>query len=227
MAHLHHLEQAALLHDTPASGPTMRVVSVSVGGSRLFWACKRLSDIVLSLIMLALALPLALILLVLNPKSNPGPLFYRQERAGRDLVPFRIWKFRTMVGKSEIHRFAPYEADRLRQLGRFLRQAHLDELPQAINVLLGQMSVVGPRPEQSSFVAKYLQSIPSYHYRYMVRPGISGLAQVEQGYTHTHQGTARKLRYDLFYIRKAGFWMEFYVYWKTAVLLIRKALHIA
>lgn len=210
--------------DQPVPVPDS-VQRASIGGSVSFWATKRVIDILASLVILALVLVIIPFLVVLNPFFNPGRLFFAQHRNGRNLEPFKMWKFRTMSGEYTEARFAPEESHRITPLGRFLRRTHIDELPQAWNVLRGEMSLIGPRPEQRRFVREYLETIPSYRLRYHVRPGITGLAQVEHGYTHTHQGTAGKLKYDLLYIRRSGARMEFCVWYKTVFLLVRKALH--
>lgn len=201
------------------------VSKVRIGGRPVFWAIKRLSDIVSGGLLIAIVLLLMPLIWLINLKFNPGPLFYRQRRIGRNLKTFHIWKLRTMVGSSDVSRFATDEHDRITPFGNFLRRTHIDEMPQGLNILLGQMSLVGPRPEQTRFAEEYLTTIPFYRARYLVRPGLTGLAQVEYGYTHNHRGTATKLKYDLLYIRKSGFRMEFCVYYKTVIHLARKLFH--
>ncbi|MEM6478217.1 MAG: sugar transferase [Pseudomonadota bacterium] len=182
-----------------------------------FWAFKRLFDIVLSVLLLPVLALAALGLMVLNPFFNRGPLIYIQERMGRDLRPFRMVKFRSMTKAADIARGAndPVEKDRITRLGGLIRKLRIDELPQILNVLKGDMSLIGPRPEYVPHALSYARNVRGYDQRYSVRPGISGLAQVEQGYTDCDDGVRGKLRYDLRYIRGAGFRMESYVFMKT------------
>ncbi|MAM63010.1 sugar transferase [Maritimibacter sp. UBA3975] len=180
------------------------------GGSALFWATKRAFDIVLSVILLILAALTGLALLVLNPFFNAGPLFFRQDRMGRDCEPFKVIKFRTMTHSASTTRTAkdPLETNRITRLGGLLRRMRLDELPQAYNVLRGEMSIIGPRPDTFSHAHEFSRMVPRYRERHLVRPGISGLAQVALGYAVGVDATRAKTARDLNYIRNAGFAME-------------------
>jgi lipopolysaccharide/colanic/teichoic acid biosynthesis glycosyltransferase len=180
---------------------------------------KRLFDIGFSLvILLPLLVLVAGALLVLNPFLNPGPLFYRPQRMGRGCVPFRLYKFRTMDA-ADAHAARepddPVETERVTRLGAFLRRARFDELPQALNVLRGEMSLIGPRPDDLPHAHAFLADIPGYGQRYEVRPGISGLAQVELGYVHGRAGACQKTKIDLHYIRHAGLRLDWRVFWRT------------
>lgn len=186
-----------------------------INGTTFFWWTKRLIDIISSLILSPLVLFCAILLWFLNIFLNPGPLLYSQTRFGKDMKTFQIFKFRTMVGDSDDSKFAPDEAHRITKLGVFLRHTHIDELPQFFNVLIGNMSILGPRPEQRKFVEEYLASIPNYKYRHIIRPGISGLAQVEYGYASNSNAAKVKLKYDLYYIKTASFSTEVYIILKT------------
>jgi len=188
-----------------------------LGGGTFFWAVKRCFDILFSLALMPVAILCGLVLLILNPFLNPGPLFYTQMRVGRDNRAFAIYKFRTMIGRSDEARFATDESARITSLGQIMRDKRIDEIPQILNALKGEMSFIGPRPEQGKFVEEYSGTLQNYQMRHKVRPGISGLAQVELGYTSDHVGTAGKLKYDLSYIRNSGFRMEAYVIWRTLV----------
>jgi len=193
--------------------------------SRIFRILKRAIDLGFAILLLPAFLIISALLLMMNRYFNPGPLFYRQERVGKDQQMFTILKFRTMAGDSDECRFADAEADRINQMGRFLRHTRIDELPQIINVLRGHMSMVGPRPEQVDFYNQYVAEIPGYALRQQVRPGISGLAQLKYGYTSDVVGTARKLRWDLEYIRRQGFAVEFYIIWQTMVFVFQRLLN--
>ena len=163
---------------------------------------KRCGDVGLCMLLLPLFVLTASALLLINPFLNPGALLFSQRRVGLRGHEFSIFKFRTMAGGSAIPRFAPEETARLTPLGGLLRRAHLDELPQIINILRGEMTFVGPRPEQPSFARIYEAELPQYAQRYDVLPGITGLAQLRQGYTSSLDETRIKLRHDLEYIRR-------------------------
>ncbi len=190
-----------------------------------FRVAKRLVDLGFALVLLPAFLIIAVILCVLNPRYNRGPLLFSQERVGRDAERFNIYKFRTMEGTSHESRFETQEAARITRLGRFLRRTRIDELPQILNVLSGKMSMVGPRPEQVEFFNQYKAAIPGYAARQQVRPGITGLAQLKYGYTSDEVGTARKLKWDLEYIRRSGFRLEGYIIWQTMVFVFQRLLN--
>ena len=180
------------------------------GGSPVFWAAKRIFDILFSLVLLSIGAVVALLLLIVNPFLNPGPLFFRQERMGQDCKPFKVLKFRTMTKAAAPTRSAkdPLEVNRITKLGKILRKTRTDELPQALNVLMGEMSVIGPRPDTFDHACEFAAEIPRYSERHSVRPGISGLAQVTLGYAVGIDATRAKTLRDLNYIRNAGFGME-------------------
>jgi UDP-GalNAc:undecaprenyl-phosphate GalNAc-1-phosphate transferase len=136
---------------------------------------------------------------------------------GRGGKSFRILKFRTMLPAPQgaTIAFASAETDRITRLGALLRKFRIDELPQIGNVLIGNMSFVGPRPEQVAFAQNFSKTIPGYHYRHVVRPGISGLAQVTNGYADCGESTRQKLARDLEYIRDAGWKMEIWIVMRT------------
>lgn len=160
---------------------------------------------------------LSVVLLVLNPFLNPGPLFFRQERMGQGGVPFRVWKFRTMIcaqGNVRGHDDG-VEEDRITGLGRILRVTRLDEVPNFLNVLAGDMSVIGPRPDMIEHAIVFSEKIPRYRGRFRVKPGITGLSQVRLGYIETIDGVPRKARNDHIYIERANLGMEFMIVLKT------------
>lgn len=178
---------------------------------------KRVFDVVLSLLFLPPLLLIALGLLLLNPLFNRGPLLYTQARMGRHCQPFTAVKFRTMLAASGPLRGPdePLERHRITRLGRFLRKSRLDELPQVFNVLKGEMSLIGPRPDALYHAQEYIEIIPGYRERHAVRPGISGLAQTEIGYAEGIEATRRKVRADLYYIEHSGLAMEAYIFLRT------------
>src|SRR5262249_54094337 len=178
-----------------------------------FW--KRLFDVSFSSgALIASAPALALAALAVN-LASPGPLFYARERVGRGGRRFTIYKLRTMICGAE-NGTGPVLAQphdpRITRIGRVLRATKLDEVPQFFNVLRGDMSVIGPRPERPCFVETYCRHIPAYTERHRVRPGISGLAQVNGGYrTHVYV----KLRYDLLYVSRQSFWLDLQIVART------------
>lgn len=185
-----------------------------------FMRLKRGCDIVLAIAMLPLLAVVCLVAFVLNPFLNPGSLFFTQVRIGQNEKPFRMIKLRTMTGSNSKANFATEETHRITRFGAFMRSKRIDELPQVINVLLGHMSFIGPRPEQPKFYQDFATSIPGYAKRQMVKPGISGLAQVESGYADDATGTRTKLRYDLHYIRNMGLRMDAYIIGQTFRVLV-------
>jgi lipopolysaccharide/colanic/teichoic acid biosynthesis glycosyltransferase len=192
-------------------------MDAAVGGDWLFWGAKRAFDLVVSIAALPIVALVGLVILALNPLWNPGPLIYTQLRMGRDQKPFRIFKFRTMRAAATIGRGAddPVERDRITPLGRFLRRMRFDELPQILNVLRGDMSLIGPRPDYIDHARAYADTIPAYRLRHSIRPGISGYAQVTLGYAEGLELAAAKAKFDLYYIRNAGWRLELAVLAQT------------
>ncbi|PKQ11108.1 MAG: glycosyl transferase [Alphaproteobacteria bacterium HGW-Alphaproteobacteria-1] len=180
---------------------------------------KPACDIVISIFLLPFVAILSLVLMVLNPFFNRGPLFFIQPRMGRDCSAFGAIKFRTMVPAARITRQAddPLERHRITPLGQILRKTRIDELPQIINVLRGEMSLIGPRPDYFHHARRYMRSVPGYRRRHSVRPGISGLAQTDLGYVDSTEGTRLKVKLDLHYVDNLGPKMDAYVFWRTLV----------
>ncbi len=195
-----------------------------IGGSRGFWVAKRLFDVVASLILLPVAILAALFLLALNPFLNRGPLIFVQKRMGHEARPFNAIKFRSMLPVEEITRRAddPIETHRITPLGEVLRKTRIDELPQIINVLRGEMSLIGPRPDNFDHASEYLQLIPEYRARHAILPGISGLAQVTLGYAEGIDATRAKASADLTYIRNAGFALDIKIIWLTLLTIVQR-----
>jgi sugar transferase (PEP-CTERM system associated) len=172
--------------------------------SRFLSIYKRLASIVVSLVGLVLCLPFLPLVAVAIKLTSPGPLLYHQRRVGRDDRIFYCHKFRTMRADAEADTgptWAPDEDPRITTVGRFLRTTRLDEIPQLWNVLKGEMSLVGPRPERPEFIEWLRKEIPFYNLRHTVRPGITGWAQIRYKYGNSVEDAKEKLRYDLFYIK--------------------------
>lgn len=198
---------------------TDRSIAVEQSGFRRFGFSifKRLMDISISLALLPVMIVACAGLLVLNPFFNKGPLFFRQERMGRHCLPFTAIKFRTILCTPSVERTHadPIETHRITPLGQLLRRSRLDELPQILNVLKGDMSLIGPRPDYLPHAEEFVRTVPGYKHRHVVRPGISGLAQTEVGYAVGVEQTRRKVIADLHYIRRTGYAMEFWIFWRT------------
>ena len=171
---------------------------------------KQMVDFVLVIVSSPVVLPLIGLIALLIRLDSPGPAFFWQERIGKAGKMFCMVKFRTMVINSDqgTPRFAVTEDHRITRLGRWLRRFRLDELPQVWNVLRGEMSLIGPRPEQVPFAYVFAREIPLYSCRQLVKPGITGWAQVNHGYASGHEETRTKLAYDLYYVKRCSFWLD-------------------
>jgi sugar transferase (PEP-CTERM system associated) len=169
---------------------------------------------VIALAGLVVFLPVMLLVAVAVKFTSPGPILFRQTRVGREGKSFVLYKFRSMIESAEALTgpvWAAKEDPRVTPLGRFLRRARLDELPQLFNVLLGDMSIVGPRPERPEFVQVLTEQIPYYRQRHCVKPGITGWAQINHKYGDTLEDTIRKLEYDLYYIKNLSPSLDTYI----------------
>lgn len=174
---------------------------------RFYGASKRIVDIIGAFIGLLFLTIFTPFVVLGNRITSPGPLFFRQRRVGRGGKDIDIIKFRSMIPDAETESgavWATIDDSRITFAGRLLRQTHLDELPQVLNVLRGDMSLVGPRPERPEFVEYLSQDIPFYRARHSVRPGITGWAQIHQDYGDSVEGAREKLEYDLYYIKNGG-----------------------
>ena len=183
---------------------------------------KRLIDCAVVAFLLPGLLFCILVLILFNPLFNRGPIFYRQPRIGLMGQPFGMLKFRTMVGVGDSPQFETGDKARVSRLGAFMRRTRVDEVPQILNVLKGEMSVIGPRPEQEDFVRQFSAEIPGYDLRHLVKPGITGLAQLKLGYTDDVKGAAHKLRWDMIYISRMGGTMESYIVGRTFTFVMRR-----
>jgi lipopolysaccharide/colanic/teichoic acid biosynthesis glycosyltransferase/glycosyltransferase involved in cell wall biosynthesis len=178
---------------------------------------KRLLDVATVIALAPLWLPLAAGVALAVRFDSKGPALYSQPRVGRDGQVFTLWKFRSMVHGLQapgVH-FAQAEDPRITRVGRVLRRTRLDELPQLFNVVMGHMSLIGPRPEQTAFVRDFAATIPSYPYRHLVRPGLTGWAQVQQGYADSADTTRIKLSYDLYYVAHYSLALDLLIAAKT------------
>jgi sugar transferase (PEP-CTERM system associated) len=194
--------------------------------SRITLALKRLIDLALAVVGLLIASPVFLFLSVAIKLTSPGPVFYKQERVGRGGRVFTLLKFRSMKVDAEKMTgpvWAQENDPRVTALGHIMRKFRLDELPQMINVLKGEMAFVGPRPERPEFVEELRKQIPYYNLRLILEPGITGWAQVRYHYGGTFEGMLEKLQYDLYYIKNISLSLDFIILLDTVkVVLFRK-----
>ena len=179
---------------------------------------KTLFDLCILLITAPLVIPVALITALLIRLESPGPVIYTQTRIGQGNRPFIIYKFRSMrFDLNAPEQFAGEKDPRITRVGRVIRKLRIDELPQFINILRGEMSLIGPRPEQPSFVAEYDEKIPFYSYRHIVKPGITGWAQVRHGYTASTDETQVKIEHDFYYIKNCSLALDLII----AIMTVR------
>ena len=196
---------------------------VAISGSNFFWFSKRLFDVAFSITLLPILISSTIIIFFLNLMFNRGPIFYIQERMGKNCKPFYAIKFRTMIKVDVINRnySDPLEVDRITPLGTLLRKIRLDELPQILNVIKGDMSLIGPRPDYYDHAQIFLKNIPNYHQRHLIRPGISGLSQIRLGYAEGVPATIKKSRIDVYYIKNANFYLELKIFFATIVIIFK------
>lgn len=190
--------------------------------SPLYTMSKRLIDIAAVLLTLPVTLPLMIATAIAVRVDSPGPALFIQNRVGLGNRDFRIYKFRSMRVDAEAKgaRLASEGDNRITRVGAFIRKTRLDELPQLWNVLKGDMSLIGPRPEQRVFVEQFDAEIPFYIYRHVVRPGITGWAQVMQGYAGDADATRVKIQHDFYYIKHFSLWLDILIAFKTVRILL-------
>lgn len=184
---------------------------------------KRLLDIALSLTLLVLSAPLILFAAVALTIDSEGPVFYSQTRTGLGGKNFKLWKLRSMRSDAEVDgvaRWAVYRDDRITRVGAILRRLRIDELPQLYNVLRGDMSFVGPRPERPEFVEQLSREVPYYIHRHNMKPGITGWAQIHYPYGSSFEDAVEKLKYDLYYIKNGNLAVDFLVFLQTLRVII-------
>lgn len=181
---------------------------------------KRWFDFIFALIFLILSSPLFLVCYIVIKRDDNGPVFYKQERIGRFGRPFTIYKFRSMIVNAEENGPELYNATedkRLTKAGKFLRSHHLDELPQLWNVLKGDMSFVGPRPERKFYIDQIMKHDCRYKYLYQIRPGVTSYATLYNGYTDTMEKMLKRLEMDLDYLKRRSWWEDLKIMCLTVV----------
>ena len=205
--------------------PSWLVFSTGFRKTRLFLMTKRVTDIVAAVCGLVLSLPLAAVTALLVKLDSPGdPVFYHQERVGLNGATFIIHKFRTMRSDAEARTGPVWSAGdsdpRITRVGRFLRKTRLDEVPQLWNVLRGDMSLIGPRPERPQFVEQLTRQIPYYGQRHVVKPGVTGWAQVRYSYGASVEDSLEKMQYDLYYVKHLSLRFDLLIALETIKIVV-------
>ena len=181
-------------------------------------------NVLFVIVFLPLFILISPIIWILNFKYNPGPLLFIQIREGRDKKPFSMMKYRSMVTMAEANgpQWAELDDARITRLGKLLRATRLDEIPQVLNILLFQINVIGPRAERPELSLNILKEIPNFHDRLIIKPGITGLAQIRSGYTNDLDGARIKLTQDLFYIKNQSITMDVRILIGTVGTVLKK-----
>ena len=202
--------------------PSSLIFSEGFKGSRLFKKAKRYFDVLLGVLASIMAFPVGMIIAIAIKLDSKGPIFYEQERVGKDGKVFKLMKFRSMRVDAENAGpvWAMIEDNRVTRVGRIIRKLRLDELPQILNVLRREMSFVGPRPERPFFVKKLEREIPYYFHRHSVKPGISGWAQLCYPYGASTEDALEKLKYDLYYIKNMSLIFDLTIILETIKIVI-------
>ena len=216
---------AGHVHSTQIMGqPFMEILPEKL----TFWqkVVKVCIDYVISIVVLTAGLPLWLVIAAAIKLDSPGPVFYRQERVGKGGKLFSVFKFRSMVQDAE-KKSGPVWAGkndaRITRIGGLLRKSRLDEIPQLINVIRGEMSTVGPRPERPVFVEELKKTFPFYSKRLTIKPGLTGWAQVKLEYDTDIESVAKKLQYDFFYIENASIFLDLEILARTLKVVLTGA----
>lgn len=203
--------------------PPAVATAVALPAPTWYDPCKRVLECLVAMALLAFTGPVILLAALLVRLTSRGPAFYSQTRVGRFGRPYTLYKIRTMIHdceKATGARWATRDDPRIAPLGRFLRRSHLDELPQLWNVICGDMSLVGPRPERPEFVEHLEKAVPRYAERLLVRPGLTGLAQLRLPADSDLTSVRRKLAHDLYYIHNASPGLDLRVLLSTACYLV-------
>jgi len=205
---------------TPLSGLSPNEFG-SLLPSRQYLVIRRLLELGLTVVFLPLLLPMLAVVALIVRLDSPGPVFFLQTRIGRRGRAFRMIKFRTMFVGVPGPSFTTSSDPRITRSGRFLRRCRLDELPQLFNILKGDMSWVGPRPEAASLEKSYVRDIEHFALRGIVRPGVTGWAQINQGYAHEADAMRSKLEYDLYYLKHCSLWLDMVIILRTFAVVFR------
>jgi lipopolysaccharide/colanic/teichoic acid biosynthesis glycosyltransferase len=191
--------------------------------NNFFWIYKRIFDVVFSLLLLPVLVIIMVLLWILNPVFNKGDIFFIQKRMGKNCKAFFAIKFRSMKTTDVPNRsyYDPLESERITPLGKFIRKTRLDEVPQILNVLKGEMSLIGPRPDYYEHDIEFVKNIENYKLRHEIRPGLSGLSQIRLGYAEGIEATRLKSTIDIYYIENAGFLLDTKIFFGTILSIIK------
>lgn len=206
-----------------STNPTWFIFSEGFKKTFLKTFIKRIEDILVSVVLIVLLLPVIIITCILIKLESRGPILFSQERLGKRKKPYNVYKFRSMRQDAEKESgpvWAKSNDDRVTRVGKFIRKSRVDEIPQLWNVLKGDMSLVGPRPEREFFVDQLSERIPYYSERFSVKPGLTGWAQVCYGYGDSVEDAIEKLNYDLFYIKNLSIFMDIVIIFRTVKTVI-------
>jgi lipopolysaccharide/colanic/teichoic acid biosynthesis glycosyltransferase len=190
----------------------------------MYHGFKRFLDVVIALLFLMCSLPVAVLVGIIIFIDSGEPIFFFQERVGKDGIPFKMFKFRSMIKNAEEHTgpvWAKKNDPRITRAGRVIRPFRLDEIPQLVNVLRGEMSIIGPRPERQCFVSELNNHIADYHQRLRIRPGITGLAQIVHKYDTSIADVKKKIELDLYYIDNLSFALDMEILIKTVGVMLK------
>jgi exopolysaccharide biosynthesis polyprenyl glycosylphosphotransferase len=197
--------------------------NLSEGSKKWFDTVKRFYDIIFSILIIIGTFPFCLIIGLIIKKESPGPIFFTQIRSGKNNKNFIVIKFRTMTTTNNDHSPTVGGDKRITKFGNFLRKTRLDEIPQVINILFGDMSLVGPRPERPEYIAELKEAIPFYEERMLVKPGLTGTDQISGEYhSPSKEDTLKKLQYDLFYIKNRSIYLDLSIILKTIATVFSK-----
>lgn len=188
--------------------------------NRIYLCAKRLVDLILTILLLPILIVIGIITSLLIYFIDGSTIMFIQDRIGQDGKIFKLYKFRTMKNHNNKLQETIHNDSRITILGKFLRKFRIDELPQFINILKNEMSLIGPRPERADLAEKYGREIPIYNIRHLVKPGITGWAQTMYGYTNGIDGATEKLQYDLFYVKHFSLWIDIRILFKTAHVIL-------
>lgn len=225
-----HIEEAATTYEaifrrvsTRDLRPSQLIFSAELGPRRSSVALQSFYSTIIGIIGIIVSLPVMAVVALVVKFSSPGPILLRQQRVGLGGIPFTIFKFRSMYRDAEARSgavWATKDDPRITPAGHWLRKLRLDELPQLFNVVRGEMSIVGPRPERPEFVAVLQEKIPYYRQRHCVKPGVTGWAQINHKYGDTIEDTIAKLEYDLYYIKNIAVSLDAYIVFHTLKIML-------
>ena len=190
--------------------------------ARIAWLIRSVTHRLVALLGAILSLPIALVTMMLIKLESPGPIFYKQERVGKNGKSFKIMKFRSMRVDAEKEGpvWASSGDDRVTRVGRVIRKIRVDEIPQFWNILRGEMNFVGPRPERPHFVSQLAEEIPYYEQRHLIAPGLTGWAQIKYPYGASIEDARQKLQYDLYYIKNQSLMLDAIIMFETVKIIL-------